>query len=79
VYQTQYELVGNCLKGVIMKELKHQWTIFRKGRMRVKACSCCGELQLPSNISKTCSSTNIMDSEIVKSGYQILGHGDANH
>jgi len=56
-----------------MKELKHQWAIFRKGRMRVKACANCGEIHLPSNAGKNCEHTDIMKSEIVKSGYQLLG------
>jgi len=56
-----------------MKELKHQWAIFRKGRMRVKACAYCGELHLPSNAEKNCEQSDIMESQIVKSGYQLLG------
>ena len=60
-----------------MKELKHQWAIFRKGRMRVKACVYCGELHLPSNVEKNCGHTDILQSQIVKSGYQLLGTCDS--
>ena len=57
-----------------MKEHKHQWAIFRKGRMRVKACANCGDIHLPSNANKSCQNVNIMQSEIIKSGYQIMGN-----
>ncbi len=56
-----------------MRELKHQWATFRKGRMRVKACACCGELHLPSNSDKSCDSNEVLESQIVKAGYRLYG------
>ena len=56
-----------------MKELKHQWATFRKGRMRVKACSSCGELHLPSNSDKACDHNDVLQSQIVKAGYRLYG------
>jgi hypothetical protein len=54
-----------------MKELLHQWTIFRKGRMRVNACSCCGELKLPTNSSRSCENNGVLNSPLVKAGYRL--------
>ncbi len=56
-----------------MKELKHQWATFRKGRMRIKACVSCGELHLPSNSVRTCDSNDVLNSQIVKAGYRLYG------
>lgn len=57
-----------------MNELKHQWATYKKGRMRVQACICCGELHLPSNTEKSCeSNTLVLDSQIVKAGYRLFG------
>ncbi len=56
-----------------MLELKHQWATFRKGRVKVKACACCGDLHLPSNSEQNCRDTNVLDSQIVKAGYRLYG------
>lgn len=57
-----------------MVKTKHQWATFHKGRMRVKACACCGELHLPSNTEKFCDEANdIHESQIVKAGYRLYG------
>jgi hypothetical protein len=53
---------------------KHQWAVFQKGRMRIKACACCGDLHLPSNTEKVCENRNIFESQIVKAGYKIFSH-----
>ncbi len=54
-----------------MNNTKHQWTIFRKGRLRVKACACCGEMSLPSNSESICDQRNILTSPIVRAGYVL--------
>jgi len=56
-----------------MKEFKHQWTTFHKGRMRINACASCGELHLPSNSEKSCESNEVLQSQIVKAGYRLYG------
>ena len=56
-----------------MKEFKHQWATFKKGRMRIKACASCGELHLPSNSDKACDSDEVLHSQIVKAGYRLYG------
>lgn len=50
-------------------ETSHQWIIFSKGRMRVEACSNCGDLHLPSNTESQCSDNQLTNSQIVKAGY----------
>jgi hypothetical protein len=54
-----------------MQNSKHEWGIFYKGRMKVKACVYCGELHLPSNAAKRCESHTVLDSQIVKAGYKL--------
>ena len=54
-----------------MGRTKHQWATFQKGRMKLRACVCCGELHLPSNSEKVCDNTAVLDSMIVKSGYRL--------
>ncbi len=54
-----------------MSNQKHQWTIFQKGRLRIKACSCCGEMNLPSNNESICDMRNILTSPIVRAGYVL--------
>jgi hypothetical protein len=55
---------------------KHQWATFQKGRVKVKACACCGQLHLPSNSDEACENANVFESQIVKAGYR-LSHGQA--
>lgn len=61
-----------------MREIKHQWATFRKGRMRIKACSCCGELHLPSNSDQDCQTSHVMESPLVKAGYRLFGSGSSS-
>jgi hypothetical protein len=49
----------------------HQWATFQKGRLKVKACSCCGEMSLPSNSQVRCQQGGILNSPIIKAGYTI--------
>lgn len=56
-----------------MREFKHQWATFKKGRMRIRACASCGELHLPSNSDNTCDHNEVFDSQIVKAGYRLYG------
>ncbi len=59
-------------------ENSHQWTIFSKGRMRVEACSNCGDLHLPSNTDNQCSDNELVDSQIVAAGYSMLSEPEDN-
>ena len=52
----------------------HQWTTFQKGRLTVKACSCCGEMKLPGNTHMVCEQGSILKSPIIKAGYTISTH-----
>lgn len=61
-----------------MKELQHKWTIFRKGRMRVNACSCCGELKLPTNSTRPCENSGVLTSPLVKAGYRLYENESLN-
>ena len=54
-----------------MSNTTHQWSIFEKGRLKVKACSCCGEMCLPSNTIAECEKGNMNLSPIVKAGYVL--------
>lgn len=54
-----------------MKNTTHQWTTFQKGRLRIKACACCGEMSLPSNAESVCDKRNILISPIVRAGYTL--------
>jgi len=53
-------------------ESSHQWTIFSKGRMRVEACTNCGDVHLPSNTDNQCSDNELIESQIIKAGYHIV-------
>jgi len=59
-----------------MNEIKpvanHRWTTFSKGRMRVEACSKCGDVHLPSNTDHQCSDTHLTESQIIKAGYNVM-------
>jgi len=55
-----------------MSDLNHQWATFYKGRLRIKACSCCGQMSLPSNAKGVCEKGNIMLSPIVRAGYTLI-------
>ncbi len=57
-----------------MNVSKHQWVTFRKGRMRVKACVCCGDLHLPSNSEQSCESNKIFESQLIKAGYKLYSN-----
>jgi|GEM_PF-2057747 len=54
-----------------MVKSKHQWATFCKGRVKVKACACCGELHLPSNTDNLCDNADVFQSQIVKAGYRL--------
>ncbi len=54
-----------------MSNSSHQWTTFQKGRLKVKACGCCGEMCLPSNAQSACEKENIHLSPIVRAGYVL--------
>jgi len=54
-----------------MSNTTHQWSIFEKGRLNIKACSCCGEMCLPSNAKAECLKSNILLSPIIKAGYVL--------
>ena len=49
----------------------HHWATFQKGRLKIKACSCCGEMSLPSNFKMNCEQGGILNSPIIKAGYTI--------
>ncbi len=49
----------------------HQWATFYKGRLRIKACSGCGQMSLPSNEQSVCDKDGILSSPIVKAGYTL--------
>jgi len=55
-----------------MNNTTHQWTMFQKGRLRIKACACCGEMNLPSNSESVCDKRNILSSPIVRAGYTLV-------
>lgn len=54
-----------------MQTSKHQWAVFSKGRIKIKACASCGEMSLPSNLEDNCGHNNVLESQIVKAGYRI--------
>lgn len=54
-----------------MSNTTHQWSIFEKGRLKVKACACCGEMCLPSNAQGECQESDILSSPIIKAGYVL--------
>lgn len=52
----------------------HQWTTFQKGRIKIQACACCGEMHLPSNVNNICEEGNLLSSTVIKAGYTIAAH-----
>jgi hypothetical protein len=54
-----------------MHNMTHQWTMFQKGRLKIKACAYCGEMSLPSNSHSLCDKTDILSSPIMKAGYTL--------
>ena len=55
-----------------MSNTTHHWTMFQKGRLRVKACACCGEMNLTNNTDSICDKRNILISPIVRAGYTLV-------
>jgi len=51
----------------------HQWAIFQKGRLKIKACACCGEMNLLSNSESICDNRDLLASPIVRAGYSLVG------
>lgn len=56
-----------------MLDSKHQWATYRKGRVRVKACTFCGEIHLPGNSAQSCKGNDVLESQIIKAGYRLYG------
>ena len=54
-----------------MLNTTHRWATFTKGRLKIKACACCGAMCLPSNIESLCDEGNIMTSPVIEAGYEI--------
>jgi len=53
--------------------VKHQWVTFTKGRIKLLGCSCCGQMQLPSNREESCEQTELSISPLVRNGYRYDG------
>ena len=51
--------------------INHQWTTFQKGRLKINACACCGEMNLSSNVHDECLQSSFLTSPICKAGYTI--------
>jgi len=50
---------------------EHQFETFQKGRIKIKACSRCGEMRLPSNIDENCERRKLSLSPVGKAGYTL--------
>jgi hypothetical protein len=57
-----------------MSKKTHQWTTFQKGKMKVQACTCCGQMKFASNAEEICTGTDLISSPIVQAGYQLSVH-----
>jgi len=55
---------------------EHQFETFQKGRIKIKACSRCGEMRLPSNIDENCIRRKLSLSPVGKAGYTISKTSD---
>jgi hypothetical protein len=55
-----------------MSTAKHQWALFSKGRMKIKACSICGDVHLPSNSEAECNGQSWTDSRLAKAGFKPI-------
>jgi len=55
----------------------HVFETFHKGRIKIKACTRCGELRLPSNVNENCVRRKLSLSPIGKAGY-VLSVKDEN-
>ncbi len=54
-----------------MEEYKaHQWVTFSKGRVRLLGCSCCGQIQLPSNRDSACPQNQAGAGLLMRNGYR---------
>ncbi|HEX4910002.1 MAG: hypothetical protein ACOY3E_15835 [Pseudomonadota bacterium] len=51
----------------------HQWVTFSKGRVRLLGCSCCGQIQLPSNRDAACPQTQLGAGVLMRNGYRCEG------
>ena len=49
----------------------HQWASFYKGRLHIKACSCCGQMSLATTEHSVCNRNDILLSPVVKAGYTL--------
>ena len=59
------------MKQPAKQQTTHQWTLFQEGKIKIKACGCCGQMLLPSNLQSSCEEQNISLSPIVQAGYEI--------
>ena len=55
-------------------ENEHIWTTYQKGRMKIKACACCGQMHLASNAHKSCDPSEIKSSPLILAGYKVVSH-----
>gem|GEM_PF-2763290 len=49
----------------------HQWTTFQKGKTKIQACACCGQMKFASNLKGGCDDKDLLSSPIIKSGYRL--------
>ncbi len=61
-----------------MTNSNHDWTTFQKGRLKIKACSHCGEMRLPNNESSDCSREKMFASPIIRAGYTRFAGAASN-
>jgi len=50
---------------------EHEFETFQKGRIKIKACSRCGEMRLPSNVDENCVKRKLSLSPVGKAGYAL--------
>ena len=55
---------------------EHEFETFQKGRIKIKACSRCGEMRLPSNIAENCVRRKLSLSPVGKAGYSLSSTHD---
>ncbi|WP_196139923.1 hypothetical protein [Aliikangiella sp. G2MR2-5] len=48
----------------------HQWQYFYKGKMKVKACINCGNINFAAAQNTDCEKKDLSESLLVKAGYQ---------
>lgn len=63
--------LSRLLEEITMSDSKHQWEYFSKGRIKVRACVKCGDINHSTNNDQKCTKKSLGDTLIARAGYRL--------